>query len=189
MTRSCRSQNRIRSGTRAIVPSSLRISQITPAGDQPARLARSTAASVWPRRSRTPPARARSGKTCPGTAKSSRRVRGSMAALIVCARSWAEIPVVRPRPFTSIDTVKAVPPTASLVRHLIKAQLVEPLFAHRETDETPPVGRHEVDGLRRDRVRRHQEIALVLAVDVVDDDDHASRSQLADRIFDVRKRA
>jgi hypothetical protein len=36
----------------------------------PARTARSTAASVWPRRSRTPPGRARSGKTCPGRPKS-----------------------------------------------------------------------------------------------------------------------
>ena len=48
ITRLCCLQNRMRSGTRAMVPSSLTISQITPAGYKPARLARSTAASVWP---------------------------------------------------------------------------------------------------------------------------------------------
>ena len=50
ITRPCVLQNRIRSGTRAMVPSSLTISQMTPARDNPVRPARSTAASVWPRR-------------------------------------------------------------------------------------------------------------------------------------------
>ena len=50
-----RLQNFARSSTRAIVPSSFMTSQITPAGISPARRARSTAASVWPTRSSTPP--------------------------------------------------------------------------------------------------------------------------------------
>jgi hypothetical protein len=69
-------------GTRAIVPSSFMISQITPAAYNPASLARSTAASVWPRRSGTPPGQARSGKTCSGLAKSSASLVASMAALL-----------------------------------------------------------------------------------------------------------
>ena len=51
-----------KSGTRAIVPSSFIISQITPAGATPHNLAKSTAASVWPDRCSTPPAFAISGK-------------------------------------------------------------------------------------------------------------------------------
>jgi hypothetical protein len=44
--RSCRFANLVSSGTRAMVPSSFMISQITPAGYNPAMRARSTAASV-----------------------------------------------------------------------------------------------------------------------------------------------
>ena len=57
----CRSQYGMRSGTRAIVPSSFMTSHTTPAGVRPASWARSTAASVCPIRSSTPPGRARSG--------------------------------------------------------------------------------------------------------------------------------
>jgi hypothetical protein len=57
----CRFANRVSSGTRAIVPFSFMISQITPAGYSPAIRARSTAASVCPVRTSTPPARAFSG--------------------------------------------------------------------------------------------------------------------------------
>ena len=89
----CRRANVIRSGTRAIVPSFLLISQITPAGARPAIRARSTAASVWPARTSVPPSRARSGKMCPGLTRSRAVVAGSMATRIVIARSGAETPV------------------------------------------------------------------------------------------------
>src|ERR1035441_659415 len=62
-------QNSTSCGTRAIVPSSFMISQITPAGLRPARRARSTLASVWPARTSTPPSLARSGNMCPGRAR------------------------------------------------------------------------------------------------------------------------
>src|SRR4051794_40135305 len=105
--RSCLRQYSSRSGTRAMVPSSFMISQITPAGLRPARRARSTAASVCPVRSSTPPSLALSGKMCPGWTRSRGRVSGSIATWIVCARSAAEMPVVTPSR-ASIDTVKAV---------------------------------------------------------------------------------
>ncbi len=73
---SCSRQNSVSSGTRAMVPSSFMISQITPAGTSPARRARSTEASVCPARTSTPPLRARSGKMCPGRARSLGRVAG-----------------------------------------------------------------------------------------------------------------
>ena len=97
----------MRSVTRAIVPSSFMTSQMTPAGMTPANRARSTLASVWPARSRTPPARALSGKTCPGTTTASEPDPGSIATWIVRARSCAEVPVVTPSR-ASIETVNAV---------------------------------------------------------------------------------
>ena len=103
----CRFAKRDSSLTRAIVPSSLMISQITPAGYRPARRARSTAASVCPARTRTPPRRARNGNMWPGRARSAGRVAGSIAARTVAARSAAEMPVlVTSR--ASMETANAV---------------------------------------------------------------------------------
>src|SRR4051794_6865269 len=92
----CLWQYAARSSARAIVPSSFWTSQITPAGMSPARRARAMEASVWPVRSRTPPALAFSGWTWPPTTMSSLLFSGSMATCIVCAWSWTLIPVVTP---------------------------------------------------------------------------------------------
>jgi len=104
----CSAQNFSRSGTRAIVPSSFMISQMTPAGLRPASRARSTAASVCPARCRTPPGRARSGKTWPGITRSSGPVASSTATRQVWALSAAEMPVEMPS-FASMVAVNAVP--------------------------------------------------------------------------------
>ena len=53
----CSSANARHWGARIIVPSSCTSSPMTPTGERPASLVRSTAASVWPRRTRTPPSR------------------------------------------------------------------------------------------------------------------------------------
>ena len=90
------------------MPSSETISHSTPAGANPAMVAKSTAASVWPALFRTPPARARNGKTCPGLAKPLAATSGSANALHVSDLSLAEIPVVVPSA-TSTEIVKAVP--------------------------------------------------------------------------------
>ena len=82
-------------------------SQITPAGFRPASRARSTAASVWPVRSSTPPGLAFSGKTWPGWTRSRGADSGSTATWIVRARSAAEMPVVIPSR-ASTETVNAV---------------------------------------------------------------------------------
>src|SRR5262249_23001999 len=50
--------------------------------------------------------------------------------------------------------------------------------------EAAPVIDHEVDGLRRDHLRGEREIALVLAVLVVAQDDHAAGVQLGQDIVD-----
>lgn len=97
------------SGSRSITPSSPAISTMAPAGRSPASRARSTAASVWPLRTRTPPERARSGKTWPGRTKSPGTALPPASILSVVARSAAEIPVVTPcSAEASTETVKAV---------------------------------------------------------------------------------
>src|SRR5262245_20273161 len=106
--RSCCAAKASRSGSRAMVPSSRRISQMTPAGANPARRARSTAPSVCPARTRTPPRRARSGKTWPGVTMSADVAFARTAVRMVVARSTAEMP--RPMPWrASTETVNAVP--------------------------------------------------------------------------------
>ena len=113
--RPCSAAYGIRSGTRAIVPSGLLTSQITPAGMSPASRARSTAASVCPARSSTPPGLARRGNTCPGFTRSSGPASGSIATMIVRERSGAEMPVVMPCR-ASMASVNAVAWGASLRR-------------------------------------------------------------------------
>ena len=66
---------------------------MTPAGVRPASRARSTAASVWPARRRTPPSLATSGNRWPGLRRSVARVAGSAIARTVRARSAALMPV------------------------------------------------------------------------------------------------
>jgi len=111
--RPCFLANLLSSGSRAIVPSGLVISQMTPTGSRPANVHRSTAASVWPARTSTPPSRDRSGKTCPGLTRSAGRVPGSARTRMVRARSAALMPVVMPSRASTL-TVKAVPRRASL---------------------------------------------------------------------------
>lgn len=106
-------QNSISSGTRAMVPSSDMISQITPADFNPASLQRSTEPSVWPARTSTPPSWARSGKTWPGRTRSSGALPSETSSWVVVARSSAEIPVETPSR-ASTETVNAVPWRASL---------------------------------------------------------------------------
>jgi hypothetical protein len=106
--RPCSWAKATRSGSRAIDPSSFMISQITPAGLRPAMRLMSTAASVWPARTSTPPSLATSGKDVAGETTSSTPLVGSTATAMVWARSWAEMPVVTPSR-ASMETVKAVP--------------------------------------------------------------------------------
>ncbi len=77
------------------------------------------------------------------------------------------------------------PVSVGVVRRLHRE--VEPiadLSRHRGTDEASPFLRHEVDGLRRDLVSEHGEVALVLAVRVIDKDDHAPLAEVVDDLGD-----
>ena len=91
-----------------MVPSGLRISQITAAGVRPAMAVRSQPASVWPARTSTPPGTARTGKMWPGCTRSDGLASRATATWMVRARSAAEMPVSTPSA-ASIDWVKLVP--------------------------------------------------------------------------------
>ncbi len=87
-----RSPSRIRFGRRIISPSSSTISEIAPTGRSPASLIRSTAASVWPSRSRTPPSTARSGRMWPGRST----LAGVESGFASTRRVWARSPALMP---------------------------------------------------------------------------------------------
>jgi hypothetical protein len=73
----------------AMVPLGFVSSQRTAASSNPANRANSTEPSVWPCLSKTPPAAARSGNTCPGRVRSEATASFAMAVRIVVTRSAA----------------------------------------------------------------------------------------------------
>src|SRR5215217_6799063 len=121
----CSRENFSRSGTRAIVPSSFMISHMTPAGFRPARRARSTAASVWPARCRTPPGRARSGKTCPGWTTASGPFVGSIGGRDARRDAFARL---------DRDRERGLQRGLVVVGHRFEAELVAALLAEAETN-------------------------------------------------------
>ena len=166
-----------------MVPSSRMISQITPLGLSPARRETSTAASVWPARTSTPPGLATSGKTWPGETIASGPLAASIATAMVRARSAALIPVVIPSR-ASIETVKAVSIAAAVgAGHRLEPELVGALLGQREADQAAAVAGHEVDRVGRRHLRRDDEVALILAVFVVDEDEHAAVARLVDDLL------
>ena len=112
------------------------------------------------------------------------RRRGATAACTVRARSAAEMPVVTPSA-ASIDTVKAVPCLVPLLRrHRRQVQALAALARQRQADQAAGVARHEVDRLGRDVVGGEDQVAFVLAVLLVDQDDHAAGGELGDDFLD-----
>ena len=73
---------------------------------------------------------------------------------------------------------------AVLAHHHGEAELVAAVLGERQADEPPPVRRHEVDVLGGDALGRDAEVALVLAILVVHEDDHAAGANLLQRLFD-----
>ena len=61
---------------------------------------------------------------------------------------------------------------AVLAHHASNAKLLQPLGICRYADQPASMLGHEVNGFRRDELRRHDQIAFVLAVGIVHDDDH-----------------
>ena len=175
-----RGANRSRSSLLAMEPSSFRISSIIAAGSKPARRTRSQPASVCPARVSTPPGWALSGNTWPGCCRSSGFASGATATRIVRARSWAELPVVIPRA-ASMERVKLVPRRRSVSLTISGSrQLLAALPRQRQADQPPTVTRHEIDVGGARTACGHDQVALVFAGFVVQDDDHPAVAQVGD---------
>ena len=79
-------------------------------------------------------------------------------------------------------------PRGVLIHHQRNLELVEPLAGHRHADEPAAVLRHEVDRLRRHLLGRQRQVAFVLAILVVADDDDLAGAERLDGVLDARER-
>ncbi len=71
-----------------------------------------------------------------------------------------------------------------VARHQRQAELLDALARQRETDKAAAEARHEVDGVGCRHLRRDIEIALVLAILVIDQDDHAAVARVLHHLLD-----
>jgi hypothetical protein len=71
--------------------------------------------------------------------------------------------------------------------HQAKTQLLDPLAHHREADQAAAVFGHEIDRIRRRHLRRNDQIAFVLAVLVIDQDEDAAVACVLDHLLDIRE--
>src|SRR5205085_7609076 len=69
-----------------------------------------------------------------------------------------------------------------------QAELLATLTGQAEADQAARVRRHEVDRIRRGELRGADEVALVLALGIVDDDDHLPVPDVLDCLLDRRER-
>ena len=79
-------------------------------------------------------------------------------------------------------------PRRVLLDHQRDLELVEPLAGHRQADQAAAVLGHEVDRLGRHLLGGHRQVAFVLAILVVDDDDHLAAANRGDGVFDRGER-
>ena len=122
----------------------------------------------------------------PGRARSSATVDPSMSACTVVLRSAAEMPVDVPRLGVDRDRERGALPFAVVGAgdHQRQLELVEPRTLERQADHATRVADHERHLLGRHLLGRDDEVALVLAVFVVDHDDELTARDRVDRFFD-----
>jgi len=160
------------------------ISQMTPAALIPAMRARSTLASVWPARTRTPALARAKRKDVAGA----REILGPGLGIdggedgdgavgSADAGGNAKARVDRFGKRGAVDR-------GVYGRHEGQVQLIATLFGERKANEAAAVLGHEVDGVGRNLFGGHGEVAFVLAVLVVNEDDHAALANFFDGFFD-----
>lgn len=66
--------------------------------------------------------------------------------------------------------------------------MLGPLSGQRQADQAPTVFCHEVDGIGRGHLRRDDEIALILAVLVIDKNEHAPVARVIKNLVDRRQK-
>ena len=156
--RLCSSANFISSGMRAMVPSSLMISQITAAGMSPFICAKSTPASVCPARTRTPPF-AHAGEDVAGLDDVfgfGGRGDGGLDGQGAVGGGNAGGDALRR--FDGNGEVGAVL-RAVFLGHHGQAEPLDHAAFHRQANQSARVFDHEVDGFGGDELCRHQQIA------------------------------
>ena len=73
--------------------------------------------------------------------------------------------------------------------HRLQAKFVAALGRQSQTDQTARMRRHKVDVVSSDELGRHAEVALILAVWRIDNDDHFATSNILDGVFDWAERS
>ncbi len=121
----------------------------------------------------------------PGRRRSPGRVRGSTSAWIVAARSAGGDAGGRAVAVVDGDEEGGALALGVLLDHRVEVELAGPLGGERGADDARGVPEEERDRLGRGELGRHDEVALVLAVLVVDDDDDLAPPDGGDRFFDL----
>ena len=153
----------------------------------PASRARSTEASVWPVRSSTPPGRARSGNMWPGWTRSCGPVAGvdgdaDRVRAIGRGDAGGDALAGLDR-----DRERGAERRWLLGAIICSSSSSQRLGRQRQADQAAAVLGHEVDRVGGDVLGGHAEVALVLPVGRVDDDDHLAGPDVLDRVLDGEK--
>jgi hypothetical protein len=75
-----------------------------------------------------------------------------------------------------------------LYAHRLQTKVIQTFWGHGEANKPATVLGHEVDCFRSDHFRRHGEVALILAVFIIDNHNHSPSANLLDGSLDVSKR-
>ena len=70
--------------------------------------------------------------------------------------------------------------------HQRQAERVDPLAGHRQADQAAPMRGHEIDRVGRGHLRGDDKVPLVLAILVIDEDEHPPVAGIFDDLFDGR---
>jgi hypothetical protein len=158
-----------------------------PAGTIPASRARSTEASVCPGPHQHSALARAQREHVPGTRQIRRLGRGIDRHL-----NRARAVVRRNSGRHSLARVDRLAKRRAVLRRVLRGhrtdvQMLEPLLGHSQADQAAPIFRHEVDGFGSNFFRGEGQVALVLAVFVVDHHDHAARADFLDGIGNIGK--
>src|SRR5207245_9064368 len=64
-----------------------------------------------------------------------------------------------------------------------QSERLHPLWSQGQADQASPVHGHEVDGVGRDLLGGHDEVAFIFSVFVIHQDDHAAISDVSNGVF------
>ncbi len=76
---------------------------------------------------------------------------------------------------------------AILGNHLFDSQLLEAFGGGRHADQSPAESRHEVYGFGRGPFAGHDEVSLVFAVFIIDDNHHPAPPEFSEDVFNGRQ--